>query len=591
MQKKQQIGGRYFHVSHIAIDYGSILGRQMLSLLTDFYTMSRCLDFRSFRLLLFIAFLAAFAQKGMAQATYQPYSYHFYQKLNNTLYHTDTRLHTAVKPMIIGDGLQARYDSLMQLGVRERSSWGGRKLYNEHLVEVKKDDYTFFADFLPDFQIGRDFAGGGRTTWLNTRGAQAGVTIEDKFSLYVNFFENQAVFPDYLDRYIFTNTVAPGQGYGKSMYENPQKKDWMYGSAVMSYTANKYLNVTLAYDKNFIGDGYRSLLLSDVSSNYTALKLTGTLGNVKYLSMWTYMLDPMHPRSNTYDPITGLPTRAGDNWKWGAFQYLDWNVNNQFSVGLFQSVVWGTRNAAGRRGFDFNYFNPIIFMRPVELTNTSSPDKMHLGLNTKYKALRNLAVYGQFLLGEFTAKEFFAGKGHINNKWAAQVGFRGFDAFGIKDLNFLAEYNTARPYTYAHFDPVSNYSNYGQPLAHPWGANFRELVGILNYSYQRFDFSFQGTWGQFGTDPDPATNYGGDIFKSYSTGLQEYGNHIAQGVGNNLLYGDGRISYLFNPKYNLRIEAGAVYRRHGVPEQGKHHQTGMLTLGLRSSFRNLYYDF
>ena len=487
--------------------------------------------------------------------------------------------------MIMGEALMPRYDSLMQLGVQERSSWGGRKLYNEHLIEAGDDDYTFYADFLPDFQIGRDFAGDGRTTWLNTRGAQAGLTIQDKFSLYVNFFENQGVFPAYLDEYIFTHTVTPGQGYGKSMPDNPRKKDWMYGSAVLSYTVNDYLNATLAYDKNFIGDGYRSLLLSDASSNYTALKLTGKIGNVQYLSMWAYMLDPMHPRS--LDSVS----RAGDNWKWGAFQYLDWNVTNRFSVGLFQSVVWGARNAAGRRGFDFNYLNPIIFIRPVELTNTSSPDKMHLGLNTKYKALRNLTVYGQFLLGEFTAKEFFSGNGHVNNKWAAQLGFRGFDAFGIKDLNFLAEYNTARPYTYTHFDPVSNYSNYGQPLAHPWGANFRELVGILNYSYKRFDFSFKGTWGQFGTDPDSTTNWGGDIFKSYASHQQVYDNRIAQGVRNNLLYADGRISYLFNPKYNLRVEAGAVYRRHGIPEQGKHHQTGMLTLGLRASFRNLYYDF
>jgi len=554
-------------------------------LLTDLYTMDKRFDFPNCRLLLAIAFVCVFAHRGAAQATYQPYSYHFYQKLNSTLYHTDTRMHTAVKPMIMGDALKSRYDSLMQLGVQERSSWGGRKLYNEHLIEVKDDDYTFYADFLPDFQIGRDFAGGGRTTWLNTRGAQAGVTIQDKFSLYLNFFENQGVFPDYVDQYVFTNAVMPGQGYGKSMPDNPRKKDWMYGSAVASYTVNDYLNVTLAYDKNFIGDGYRSLLLSDASSNYTALKLTGKLGNVQYMSMWAYMLDPMHPRS--LDSMS----RAGDNWKWGAFQYLDWNVTNRFSVGLFQSVVWGARNAAGRRGFDFNYLNPIIFMRPTELTNTSSPDKMHLGLNTKYKALRNLTVYGQFLLGEFTAKEFFSGNGHVNNKWAAQFGFRGFDAFGIKDLNFLAEYNTARPYTYSHFDPVSNYSNYGQSLAHPWGANFRELVGILNYSYNRFDFSFQGTWGQYGTDPDSITNYGGDIFKSYSTHLQVYDNRIAQGVRNNLLYADGRISYLFNPKYNLRVEAGAIYRRHGVPEQGKHHQTGMLTLGLRASFRNLYYDF
>lgn len=553
--------------------------------------MKRPIRFRWVRLGLLMVMTGGYWQLGSAQSTYQPYSYHFYQKLNSQLYGADTRFHTALKPMIIDSALRPAYDALMQLGVGEQKSWGGRKLYNEHLIDIRKEDYTFYADFLPDFQIGRDFAGGGRTTWLNTRGAQAGLTIEDKFSAYVNFFENQGVFPSYLDNYIFSNAIMPGQGYGKSTFSDPRKKDWMYGSAVLSYTVNQYLNVTLAYDKNFIGDGYRSVLLSDISSNYTALKLTGKLGNVQYMSMWTYMLDPMHPRSANYDLITRLPTRGGDNWKWGAFQYLDWNVNDRFSLGFFQSVVWGTKNAAGYRGFDFNYFNPIIFLRPVELTNTSSPDKMHLGLNTKYKALENLTVYGQFLLGEFVAKNFFSSNGHVTNKWAAQVGFRGFDAFGIRNLNYLAEYNTARPYTYSHFDPVSNYSNYGQPLAHPWGANFRELVGILNYSYKRFDFSFQGTWGQFGSDPDEVTNFGQDIFKSYLIPAQEYDNYIGQGVENQLLYADGKVSYLFNPKYNLRIEAGAVYRKHSIPTQGSHHQTGMLTLGLRSSFRNFYYDF
>src|SRR3546814_4764400 len=125
------------------------------------------------------------------------------------------------------------YDSLMQRGGQERSSWGGRKLYNEHLSEAGDDDYTFYADFLPDFQIGRDFAGHGRTKWLNTRGAQAGLTIQDKFSLYVNFFENQGLFPTYLDEYIFTHTVTPAQGFGKSMPDNPRKTDQMYYSAVL----------------------------------------------------------------------------------------------------------------------------------------------------------------------------------------------------------------------------------------------------------------------------------------------------------------------------------------------------------------------
>src|SRR5690606_24258383 len=132
---------------------------------------------------------------------------------------------------------------------------------------------------------------------------------------------------------------------------------------------------------------------------------------------------------------------------------------------------------------------------------------------------------------------------------------------------------------------------YGQPLAHPWRAIFREVVCIFNYSYRRFNYYFQGTGGQFCTVQDASTNFGGYIFQPYGTLPRSEGHPIAQGVSNNLLYADGKISYLFNTKHNLRVEAGAVYRRHGIPEEGKHHQTGMATLGIRASFRNFYYDF
>ena len=40
----------------------------------------------------------------------------------------------------------------------------------------------------------------------------------------------------------------------------------------VSYTPNKVLNIQFGHGKNFIGDGYRSLFLSDVSSPYPFLK-------------------------------------------------------------------------------------------------------------------------------------------------------------------------------------------------------------------------------------------------------------------------------------------------------------------------------
>src|SRR5690554_3788706 len=353
----------------------------------------------------------------------------------------------------------------------------------------------------------------------------------------------------------------------------------MYATANLSYTVNDYLNVTLAYDKNFIGDGYRSMLLSDISSNYTSLKLTGKLGNVHYMSMWSYLLDPLAPQ------LIQDRTRG----KWGAFQYLDWNVNNRLSIGLFQSVIWANRTEAGLRGFEPAYLNPIVFLRPIESSDPGSPDKMHLGLNSKYKVFDNLAVYGQFLLGEFTAKEFFANNGYMHNKWGAQIGVRGFDVFGVRNLNFLGEYNLARPYTYSHFDPISNYSHFSQPLAHPLGANFKELVGIVNYSYQKFDISLQANYSRYGLDPDADSNLGKDIYKSYKDFEHVYGNYIAQGIKTDLGYLDGKVSYLLNPKYNLRLEMNATIRQERN-ELGRY-SSGQFTLGLRSSFRNFYSDF
>jgi len=167
---------------------------------------------------------------------------------------------------------------------------------------------------------------------------------------------------------------------------------------------------------------------------------------------------------------------------------------------------------------------------------------------------------------------------------------RGFDAFGVKNLNFLGEYNLARPYTYQHFSSTSNYSNHGEPLAHPRGANFREVVGIANYSWKRFDFSLQALYSLYGTDPADGSNMGGDIFQSYTTIPNMYGNKIGQGVKNNLYYADAKAAYVLNPKYNLRLELGYTQRYRKIEDQATQ-KSGVISVGLRSSFRSFYNDF
>ena len=540
----------------------------------------------------------SFASVAFAQSEYQPYSYQFYQKLNTDIYSTKTREHTSLKPFLVDDSLlKFHYDSLLNYGSGgKQHSLAYRKLFDEHLIDYKSPGSTFYTDLLPDFTIGRDFSG-SKSTNLVSLGFQLGGTVGNKFYYNVSAYASQAVFPEYLSSYInqtgtltswaaqakdlsnlsnYTNHVGvvPGQAYDRTSGGNSAQ--WSYITAVVSYTPVKYLNISAGRDKTFIGDGYRSMLLSDYASPYPFFKLTGTLGNVKYMAMWTYMKDP------------ASTSQYGINRKkFGVFHYLDWNVSNRLSFGFFDNVIgFFTDDNGAKRPMDFNYINPIIFLKPVN-NSSGDPDKSLLGFTGKYKISDGITAYGQFALNEFHAKDFFSSNGASDNKNGWQFGIRGANLFGIKNLNYLVETNNAKPYTYSARSAIENYSENGEPLAHPWGANFREVVGLLNYTYKRFDFSAEADFGHYGLDIN-GLNYGKDIFQLYTFAAKTYGNYTGQGLTTNMYYWEGKVAYVLNPKYNLRIEFGGILRtEHNSQFDDK---TSMLTIGLRSSFRNLYTD-
>ncbi len=530
--------------------------------------------------ILFILVLFLLKTAVQAQSVYLPYAYQFYQKLDSSVYSNQSRFHSSMKPFLVDDTLiSQQYQSLMNAGVDSigKRSWVHRKLFQEHLVDIKEKEFTAFIDFLPDFTVGRDISN-HKTTWLNTRGYQIGGTIGSKFYFYTSGYENQGVFPNYVSNYINKIDIVPGQAYDRSFGKNT--KDWSYVTALLSYTPNKYLNFTLGQDKNFIGDGYRSVLLSDYASNYPFFKLTGTLGNVRYMSMWANMQDPLAPKLSYED---------GNRKKWGVFHYLDWNVNNKFSLGFFDSVIWADKDDAGnKRGFDFNYVNPFVFLRPVE-ANIGSGDNALIGFTGKYKFVDKSAIYGQFALDEFESKNFFSSNGSYRNKYAWQLGLRGADLLAVKRLNYLLEINNAKPYTYTETNAIINYAQNAEPLADPLGANFREVVGILNYAIGRFNFYGQAEFGHYGLDPTTTDNFGKDIFKLYNQPTKILGNYTGQGLTTNLYYGEGRVSYMLNPKYNLRLEVGGTLRHE--KNALSTNNTALIIFGLRSSFRNLYYDF
>jgi len=122
------------------------------------------------------------------------------------------------------------------------------------------------------------------------------------------------------------------------------------------------------------------------------------------------------------------------------------------------------------------------------------------------------------------------GGGFFQNKFAYQLGFKS----SFKEVNVLLEYNHAQPYTYAHKEPMQSYTHFNQALAHPLGANFKELVTIVNYSKEKWKFSIKLTHAKVGLD-SLYTHYGQNIFASdfdaQGNGDEySYGNFNGQGV-------------------------------------------------------------
>jgi len=513
--------------------------------------------------------------KAKAQSELIPISNDVNYRIEKNIYFSgNERGFSAIRPFIVGDAIDsASYSSLLSpvpLQDWQTRSWLGRKIFAQHLIELKRNDFELSADFLPSLSIGRE---GSRALNLNTRGFQVQGIIGKKklFSFTTYLYENQAQFPNYVTSFINTSQVVPGQ----AIVHNTTIKnsfDYAYSGGTLSFTPSKFLNIQMGYDKNFIGDGYRSLLLSDNAVNYPFLKLTATLGPIRYMAMYAQFTDDYGIVS---DDSTPFPKKNG------IFHYLSWNANKNLNFGLFESVVWKPGD------INFSYLNPIIFAHPVDQAN-GSPGKSLVGLTGSYKFLDHYVLYGQFALNEFTFNKVFAGTGYWANKQGEQLGLKYLDAFKINGLTLQAELNSVRPYTYSADEEIKNYGHLNQPLAHPYGANFREFLFIGNYNIKRFSIRGQAGYSLYGQDT-LSSNYGKNIFLPYTTRKSDYGNYIGQGIKTHLYYGNLNFFYLLNPKNNLGLEFGYSYRRENSILGTNN--ASIITFGLKSSFRNLYYDF
>ncbi len=535
---------------------------------------------RTYRLELATLFILAYGGTILkAQSFYTPLSNSLLNSIEDSLHLIDNETFTTVKPFSVGV-INSRVDNFNEKlrleGNFASNKWLGRKLLNEDLIQKHTEDFGLRLNPLVHLTLGKDNLS-DKTTYLNTRGFQADGRLGKKFFFYSEFLENQAYYPKYQNDWILENKVVPGQGIFKALEKGGQ--DFYIAKGHIEYLPSKFFNLRFGYGQNFIGNGYRSLLLSDNAYNYPYLRITTSFWKIQYTNLFTQMLDVRYTNKE-----------GGYLRKYNSMHLLSLNLTKRLNISFFESVVYG--DSSGTRGYDVNYLNPVIFYRPVEGSLGSNSGNALLGLNLKYKLTNKVHLYSQFMLDEFLFKEIKAGNGWWANKFGYQLGFKSFNTF-IPNLTIQSEYNWVRPFTYSHGDVFQNYAHYNQPLAHPLGSNFKESVTWLRYRYKRIIGELEVMYAKQGRDTSNS-NWGTNVYKSYDTRTQEYDNKVGQGVSTSTFYTDAKIAYLVNPKTNLRLEAGITLRRFKTDiEKGalKNETTKYVYFGLHSDIANRYFDF
>ena len=520
-----------------------------------------------------------------------PFSHSYYSRFDPAMNQVGANNHTASKPYTYVE--VAKYYSIADQNEKikkNKTSWWGRKLWNENLVEVQGEDYWFVINPIFDLQVGTASGKKQVNTFINTRAINFSGGLGKQLNFTTTIFESQGRFADYYNRYAESIRPAGGNpaiiaGIGISKDFKTDAYDFPSADANLTFAPSKFIDLQLGYGRNFIGDGYRSIFESDGASPYPYFKINTNFWKIKYTNtyMWLKDVRPEVTLERTYAT------------KYMANHYLSLNVTNRWNLGLFESVIWTDTN---NRGFDMHFVNPIIFYRSVEFASSARTGNAVLGLSSKYKWNNDILFYGQFLLDEFSLGEVKNEKNSWKNKFAYQLGVKYFNAFKVDNLLLQLEYNHVRPYVYSHSEPITNYGHNNQNIAHPWGANFDELLLIGRYHKGRLYADAKITLGTRGFDFNTTAdnnNYGGNIYKDYDANRPfNLGVTVGQGNKTAVFIVDLQAGYLINPMTNMKLFGSFIYRNFN-PNQSTatvfKESTTWFSFGIRSDVFNWYFDY
>jgi hypothetical protein len=445
-----------------------------------------------------------------------------------------------------------------------------RKLRNQHVFEVRTKNFMLNGDVAFNVEYARQLDELGRREYTNARGYHFSGTVGSRLFFQTSYYEIQSILPTYMDSVsIFRgniNTaqlVANGSGRGSvpgfSRWKPFNTSDTSYnfdygmatGSVGFSLSENSF--VQIGTDKQFLGYGYRSILLSDVSAPFSFVRFQFSFLENKLTYTTTYAVLQSLERSPDGNPNKeDLFKRQG-----GRFSYLHFQPKHWLGIGLFDATTWSWYKNA--KPLNALYFSPHAFVY-----NQKGVVNHLVGLNAHMNPLPFIMTYLQVA---------------TNTKNASNVGYQ----IGAKILDpipgftLTLEFNATRAglyesnngadslfATYEVFDNLNTlnyYQHNDQMLGHPIGGDMNEL--LIRAQYRLRDLFVSGAF-----------------------------NHVQKSIEDfqvNSDYFQFEAGYVLNPRSNMQIVLGNINRMERK-QQGNIQET-YTYFAFRTNLTNRYFDF
>jgi hypothetical protein len=451
--------------------------------------------------------------------------------------------------------------------------WITQKLFKENFLIFKDEDFWCSVDPILDAEIGTDLSADSTTRmYWNTRGIRVQARFYDKVAFTTSIYENQAIVPEYQSSFFNQNGEfrPTNLGYKQNnafipMYARTKPfkvtgYDFAFAEGTLSIVPKKWLNFQLGNGNQFIGNGYRSLFLSDFSGNYPFLKseLLAFNGKLQYQVIYASLTNP-------YRLSVFSTPEASYERKIGVFHYLDYTINKDLNISLFEGSNWRSTDSSGTHRPNYLFLNPVIASNSLIKGSDANNYNSILGFGADY-TLGKTKFYTQFLLD--------------NNKVSTQLGLKSYDLF-IDKLDIRLEYNQSPNNSYLTTNKRYNYAHNNISLAHPFVAGFKEIVGIV--SYQRNRWFAHNKVVFYTKKKNDSLNIGTSLLQPYSDKNNEH--TVSPYVINNQF----EIGYRFNKSYNLQIVIGHLYRNEIIGST--RNQTNYVYFGVKTKLRNKKLDW